>query len=360
MFKILVDARMIRSSGIGVYINNLLQIILGDNRNYQFSLLGAKEDLNHFSNFRNVSIIDCNVSIYSIKEQIELIKVISTGYDLVWSPHYNIPIFTSANTKLLVTIHDIFHLKHDINQNSISKKLYANFMFRSLSKKADKIICVSKFTKNELMKKVNVKSTSKIEVIYNGVDSEWFKQSRKKREPYIIYVGNVKPHKNLTNLISAFKLVYNDIPHNLIIIGKKEGFITSDNFVIESAAELGNRVVFTGYLEDNEMRQMVSDADFMVYPSIYEGFGLPPLEAMACGCPVIASEIASIPEVCGDNVEYINPFDIKDIANKLVFLANNSQRKLELSNKGLAHSRGFNWKQSSEDTLKVIREVLEQ
>ncbi|MEW4241085.1 glycosyltransferase family 1 protein [Priestia megaterium] len=358
MYKILIDARMVKSSGIGVYIDKLLEFILQNNTDYQISLLGSEAELVKFLSFRNVSIIKCDSPIYSIKEQITMMKIGLKGFDLVWSPHYNIPVFSS--TKLLVTVHDVFHLKHEINQNNFSKKIYANAMFKSLSKRATKIICVSNFTKNELLENVKVKNKSKVKVIYNGIDSEWFQQIREMKEPYIIYVGNVKPHKNLTNLISAFKLVKNEISHKLIIVGKKEGFITSDNLVVSLAEELGDKVQFTGYLEDKEMRQMVANADFMVYPSLYEGFGLPPLEAMACGCPVIASEIASIPEVCSDKVEYINPYDIKDIANKLVYMANNTQRKQELSENGIKYSKQFSWEQSAQETFNVIKEVLEK
>lgn len=322
MKNITVDARMIHSSGIGTVIQNVLERLIPMCQQYHFYLLGDLNALSRYPFFSlpNVSGISCTAPIYSIKEQWELWRKIPKDTDLLWSPHYNIPIFYSG--KLLVTVHDLFHLAMPQYVHGFHKKAYAKYMFHKVAQKAAAVICVSNFTKHELCKYTDI-SPEKLHVIYNGIDDFWFHPDLNAKpiyaKPYILYVGNVKPHKNLKNLILAFSLIKDEIPHDLLIVGKKEGFITGDSEVIRLAEQLGNRVQFTGFVSNETLRQYYHDADMFVFPSLYEGFGLPPLEAMVAGCSrILCSNISVIREICQDNVLYFDPLNIKDIAQKLV------------------------------------------
>lgn len=353
--KIGIDVRMIKSSGIGRVIENILKRIIPRNTEWKFILLGRKYELLSygFSQFGNVMIIDCNSPIYSCSEQIELYRKIPKGIDLFWSPHYNIPLFYRG--KLIVTVHDVFHLAMLHGIKNIHKRFYAKMLFYSLSKKADKIICVSHFTANELMKYVNI-NEKKVSVIYNGIDEKWFhikKQKKPHIKKYILYIGNIKPHKNLVRLLKAFQMLQEQIPHDLILVGKKEGFITGDN-QIERLKINKERVFFTGYVSEETLEQYLVYADLMVFPSLYEGFGLPPLEAMACGCPVATSNAAAIPEICEDYVTYFDPYDINDIAEKILLISNNpiEDRK---SPKGMTK---FNWDKEIIKYENIIKNVI--
>jgi glycosyltransferase involved in cell wall biosynthesis len=354
MKKLIVDARMIDSSGIGTYIENVLSRIINNKLNFKIILLGEKEKLAH--KFPEVEIIECSSSIYGVKEQLDFIKKTPKEYDLFWSPHYNIPVFSKK--KLLVTIHDFFHLDMPEFVQGFEKKLYARLMFNRVSKRASEIITVSNFSKKQSA--VHLGKNNNVNVIYNGVDQKWFEleKDKNKEKSYILFVGNVKPHKNLKNLIKAYELVKNDIVEDLVIVGKKEGFITGDSYISSLNSDLLKRITFTGYVSDAELKDWVCNAKALVFPSIYEGFGLPPLEAMACGTPVITSDAASLPEVCKDASVYFDPYNIEDIAEKLKSTLNNEELLTLLSTKGKKQATKFTWEDSVNKHVEVIERLL--
>ncbi|SFG94489.1 glycosyltransferase family 4 protein [Sporolactobacillus nakayamae] len=354
---ICIDMRMKNNSGIGRYITNIVDFVIRDMQNVEFCLLGDNDSLYQYKDFANVTIIKCSSKIYSISEQIEIIRKIPKNTLLFWSPHYNIPLFYRGN--LLVTIHDLFHISMKEYVKGFIKKTYAKVMFKMISKKANKIMVVSKFTKAELMKFVSYKKEDII-ITYNGVDQTWFHSEAKPVDnpPYLLYVGNIKPHKNLIKLIEGFEIIKHKIPHNLIIVGKKDGFITGDSRVNEFASKNINRIQFTGYVTDKELNKLFNNADIFVFPSLYEGFGLPPLEAMAKGIPVAASNIPPIKEICGDNAIYFNPYDEYSIARSIYKLINNQDLKEKLSIEGKIHAAEFTWAKSAIITEKVIADIL--
>lgn len=357
---IAIDLRMLHASGIGTVIQNLVPLVISLYSNIKFYLLGKRRDIELFSwaYNENTEIINCNSSIYTVSEQIELFRKIPKNISLFWSPHYNIPIFYSG--KLLVTVHDVFHIAMPEYIDGLHRRLYARGMFVALKHKANKIICDSQFTSNELMRLTGIDS-SKIRVIYPGVDAMWFSIQKKARphlKPYLLFVGNVKPHKNLVRLVEAYEILMEKIPHDLVIVGKKEGFITEDKVVQEKALKLNHRIHFTGYVTDNLLRQYFMHADTLVLPSLYEGFGLPALEAMACGCPVVASNAASLPEVCGDAAYYVAPDNIESITDGIYKVITDETLRKSLSEKGFERAKLFNWEKSAKEHLKVFEDVL--
>ncbi|MCZ8523112.1 MULTISPECIES: glycosyltransferase family 4 protein [Paenibacillus] len=354
-----VDVRMINASGIGTYISNLLPLIIESNPEIHFYLLGDSSSIERKQwNLSNISVIKMQSPIYSIAEQKEFTRKIPKDINLFWSPHFNIPLFYRG--KLIVTIHDLFHLANP-KFTTVPQRIYAKIFFNALRKKADKIMFVSEFSRSEYTKYLG--ASSKDCVTHIGVDSSWLhftKLGKCNNKPFILYVGNVKPHKNLMSLLSAYERIADKVIHDLIIVGKKEGFITGDTQVSKKAEMLGERVKFTGYIEESTLKNYFSNADLLVFPSFYEGFGLPPLEAMAVGCPTVVSTAASIPEVCADASLYFDPHDAGSIAEKILLVLNDNEIRGELILKGKERAALFTWEKCAAKTNELIRGVLEQ
>jgi glycosyltransferase involved in cell wall biosynthesis len=261
---------------------------------------------------------------------------------------------------MMVTVHDVYHLAMGPMVGGIHKRLYARFMFRRLVRQAREILAVSQFTRDELVRWTGT-TAEKIQVIPNGVDESWFKVKRRFRphpKPYLLFVGNIKPNKNLVRLLDAFGKLKNRIPHDLVLVGKKEGFLTGDRMVLEKARLMEDRVHFTGNVDEVLLGQYYAFADLMVFPSLYEGFGLPALEAMACGVPVAASKAASIPEVCGKAAVYFDPLDSEDMAEKILRPTVKGPFRQGMVRKGLQQAKGFNWDKSAKKTNLVIDHLL--
>ena len=352
---------MMWSSGIGSYIRNLVPRVIQSRPDTRFYLLGRPQEMGRWKGFARgprIEWIEMTSEIFTLAEQFELSRKIPKATDLFWSPNYNFPLLYRG--KLMVTVHDVFHLANPRFVRGIHRKLYARSMFNRLVRRADAILCVSRFTRQELLRLAGGDGR-KMFVVHNGVDEAWFKGARKKSprtQPYLLFVGNVKPHKNLGRLLEAFDLLKGRIPHNLIIVGKKDGFITGDKEVVRRAERFGKRVQFTGVLSDEKLRGIYAAADLLVFPSLYEGFGLPPLEAMACGTPVACSRAASLPEVCGNAVQYFDPQDSEDIAKKVLKLIKDEKRKKDLKSKGLKRVKVFSWDKCAIETCGFIHKLL--
>lgn len=361
MKTLTIDCRMINSSGIGTYIQNLIPRVINQLHDLSFNLICDTNELNQldWTQTPNVQLIHSVASIYSIREQLELILKISRGTDLLWATNYNIPFFYPG--KLIVTVHDVAHLVLPEYRRNFLKRNYSNIMFKKVAKKANAIICISKFTASELKKYVDPRLDRKINVIHNGIDNSWFhikKLNNPFKEPYLLYVGNVKPHKNLSRLVKAFAMLINRIHHNLVIVGKREGFITGDEKVHYMSKNLKDRIKFTGRVTDEELKQYYIHADALIFPSTYEGFGFPPLEAMACGCPTLVSNVASIPEICGDASLYFKPTDVNNVSDRILqFIRNKSQMEMIIK-RGIKQARKFSWNSAAEKTIEIINGLL--
>jgi len=359
---IVVDARMIDASGIGVYLVNILTEL---GNSFQVTLLGNRVKLAKFK--FTAEIIEFDVPIYTINEQVSLRNLIP-ACDLFWSPHYNIPLLPIKAKKRVVTIHDVFHLAYS-EQLSFSQRIYSKIVINAAVRLSDMIITVSNFSKNELKLYTGVES-SKVNVISNGVKSSTapkdFELTGEKYgifKNYILFVGNVKPHKNLKNLLAAYLLLDSSIQerYKIVIVGKKDGFITGDAKLfdwIEQNSGLKNNIIFTGFVADADMDTLYHNASLFVFPSIYEGFGLPPIEAMSNGCPVIVSDRSCMPEICGDAAIYFNPFDEKQISEKMTDVLTSESLQNNLRERGKFITEKYNWKTSASQHVDLFCNLL--
>jgi glycosyltransferase involved in cell wall biosynthesis len=317
--KIAVDARMINMSGIGTYIQNLMK-----NDCYDVAL-GKESEIKNVDD--KIEVIDFNASIYGIKEQLKFPyrKLKKENIDVLHVPHYNVPIFYKG--KMVVTIHDLIHLIHPEFLPNKFAYFYAKFMIWIALKKAKKIITVSQSTKNDILARFKV-NPDKIEVIPNGVGEEFVNKDRKdieylydkfnipKDKKILMYVGNLKPHKNLERLLEAYSKTKTKDDTCLVLVGKafEKYNVLGDR---ESKLCIKEKVIHTGIVTQEELVDLYNLADLFIFPSLYEGFGLPILEALSCGTPVICSNTSSMPEVGGDNTEYFDPYNENELTNKI-------------------------------------------
>lgn len=353
MKKLVVDVRMINNSGIGRYIACLMHEFRVHQDEFDLFTLGRETDLTDFSWFKKKKHIELRSKVFSLKEQIELVvKVPRT--DIFWTPHFNIPILPIRTKHLVSTVHDVYQLANN-KQFSLSQRLYLKGVFYAIAQKASLVFTVSDFSKSEISKYSGIKK-DKIERAYLG-SPELPIPNNKINENYVLYVGNVKPNKNLKNALKAFSEIQPFFPNlKFYIIGKKEGFRSGDSD-IQKFISNNSYVRFTGFISDQELSNYYNSAKVFLFPSLYEGFGIPILEAMKYNIQIISSNLASIPEVGGDAIHYVNPYSVADIAKRLNEVLSGErkisnqvmQKQLEL----------FSWEKTAEIHLNYLKKLIQ-
>jgi len=368
---IVFDGRMLFSSGIGTYIRNLLKGLFASGCLLEKILLSNDKKAIGWAeeNLPGVAIQTMNSPIYSISEQFEMLKHQGNSKSIFWSPHYNIPLFTRQ--RLVVTVHDALHLAMPEIVGGLHKRFYAKWMFNAVLRKADLIFCDSQFTANEMTRLLRADPKT-FHVVPLGVENHFFSISKgacPHSHPFFLYVGNVKPHKNLKRLVQAFNEMQGSIPHHLIIVGKRQGFITGDRSLEEELKKSASNIFFTEEISNEELDQYYTHAECLIQPSLYEGFGFTPLEAMACGIPVLSSNKASLPEVCGlefhsddgncqGSTIYFNPLDIEQIKEKiLLFTSLDSFQRARMVQNGLSQARRFSWEACIKQKIAIINQA---
>lgn len=343
--KIAMDARMIKMSGIGTYIQHLMKAGIYD------VALGNENEIKEFS--ADVNIIDYDCKIYGFKEQLRFPyrKLKKSKPDILHIPHYNVPIFYRG--RLFVTIHDLTHL---ILPEILPNKLayyYAKIMLWIAVHKAEKIFTVSENTKKDILHFFNI-NPEKIIVTYNGVDLAEFKKKTEKEYEYLydkysipknkkvlMYVGNLKPHKNLRRLLEAFNGIDEIENTVLILVGKAFDNHKVDDY--EKIYGIRDKVIHTGLVSQTELIDFYNLADLFVFPSLYEGFGIPPLEAMACGTPVVCSNSSSLPEVVGDAAYLFNPENVEEMKDAINTILSDKEERDKLVINGRYRCKMFKW-----------------
>lgn len=287
-------------------------------------------------------------------EQIELPKYLkSIGSPLLINLMSTAPIFYSNK---IYTLHDITFIRFPKNF-SWKFRCFYKIMIPYMLKTSKKIITVSNFSKNEISNYYTI-NKDKISVVYNGIKVSFMSPLEKKKAKtpnYFLTVSSISENKNLTRLIKAFNLI-NNANIRLYIVGGLN--LTNFNEVKEIKELLSSKnIVFKGRVSDEELVSLYKNANSFLFPSLYEGFGIPPLEAQGSGCPVLLSSIASLKEVYGDSALYCDPLDINDIHSKITMLYNDSELRAELSIKGNLNIKKYSWHNSAKSLLSIINSV---
>jgi glycosyltransferase involved in cell wall biosynthesis len=277
------------------------------------------------------------------------------------------PVFVGplvAPCPVVTTIHDLSfirfpHLFHPAN------RFYLTVMTRLSARRARRLIAVSEHAASEAVHLLGV-PRGKIDVVYHGVDPAFrplpadriaaFRERQGLPHRFLLFVGTLEPRKNLRNLIEAFSRVY-DGRSQLVLVGGK-GWLYDDLFARVAELNLNGAVQFTGYVGSEDLPLWYNAATALAYPSLYEGFGMPVTEAQACGTPVLTSNTSSLPEAAGDAALLVDPHDVEDIAAGLNRILDDHALRGDLSERGLAHARGFRWSRTARETVQVYHRAL--
>lgn len=287
------------------------------------------------------------------------------GVDLVHSTAYAAPLL--KRKPLVVTIHDMTPFIYPQFHTPENCQLVMRNVLRA-SRRAARIIAVSESTKKDVMRLLHLPE-KRIAVIHEGVgrifhprrDPRCWSRIKHRfliREPFLLGVGSVEPRKNFQRVIAVFAALKRQrrIPHQLVIVGGS-GWRNGGIHAFVEEEGLAGEVVFTGYLEEADVAELYRRCELFLYPSLYEGFGLPVLEAMSCGAPVVTSNVSSMPEVGGDAVVYVNPEDTFELYEAVTGLIENQFRLLQLSAAGSRRASRFSWTKTAKRTLEVYESV---
>lgn len=352
-----VDARMLRSTGIGTYLRALLPRVLTRLPEARFCLLGDPEALarERLSGDGRVEIRPLRAGIYGPAEQPELWFGTPRETRVFWAPHVNAPL--AGPGRLLVTIHDAFYANPPPGAAPRwDKQLYLELMFRGVRRRAEAILCDSAFTRDELLAHAGP-FRCPLHVVPIGIAPEWFDRPalpRPRPGPYLLYLGNLKPHKNLPRALAAFGKIADQVPHDFVLAGPGD----AEALRRELPPRVALRVHFLGVIPDDELKAYVAHAAGLVLVSLYEGFGLPPVEAMALGVPSLVSRAASLPEVCGDAALYCDPLSVADIARGLATLLGDETERARLAERGPRRARELDWERCADQTSAVLQSLL--
>ena len=375
--KIGIDARLWSETGVGRYIRNLvweLEKLDKENQYVLFVKKGFKsedsirqaQDMLGFKNDR-WRIVETDVHWHSVKEQLAFPQVLyKENLDLMHFTYFSLPVF--YNRPFVVTIHDLIINHFPTGKASTLpsplyhlKRIGYNFVIEYAVKNSQKIIVPLNAVKDDVMQTFNV-SENRIAVTYEGSSSLRATRSnlnKKEIDSYFLYVGNAYPHKNLERLIEAFDLFTQTTKGEvkLVLVGKDDYFYKRIRAKIEQ--KKGENVVFKHNVSDEELFALYSHAKAFISPSLMEGFGLPPLEAMSASCPVLLSDIPSFNEVCQDAALYFDPTKTHSLQEQLqVMYTMDHKRREEYIRKGLERVKQFSWKRMAEQTLNIYESSI--
>lgn len=372
--KIAIDARMYgKGFGLARYVETLVHGLEKYTSPFSFILYMKPEAIEQYrASGGTFDVIEAPYQWYGWEEQTAFLSLLNKGtYNLVHFPHWNVPI--GYRGRFVVTIHDLtmFHFsRYEATTRSYPvfwlKDRVHRMVVKHAVRQAREIITTSQFTKSDIASTLDI-ANEKISVIYQApsvlagnIESWEVLQSKyDMRRPYVLYVGAAYPHKNLKRLVDAWKIIAENFSgHELILIGKPSEFYADLLLYIEKMNIPNVRTI--GFVEDENLSLFYAHAEAVVFPSLYEGFGLPPLEAMMEGTPVISSNASCLPEVLGEAAYYVDPEDSNHIAQGISAVLGNADIQAELRIKGRAHARSFSSELFVKNTLEVYTKALDQ
>jgi glycosyltransferase involved in cell wall biosynthesis len=366
--RIAIDARKLRDYGIGTYVRNLLRELARQDRDTDYVVICRPEDRPLVGALgENFRIVPEAAPPYSLAEQVRVpLDLRRQGVELFHEPHYVLPPLTPC--RAVVTIHDCIHLRFPQYLPTRGAYAYARLFLWSATRQADRVITVSEASKRDILDYFHI-PPEKIEVIYNGIDERFLtpppeEEVVRVREryqldaPFLLYAGNIKPHKNLERLVQAFGLLrrdgFDDL--RLLLIGDEISKYAPLRHAVHQH-RLHKHVRFFGFVSDQTLAALYRLASVFVFPSLYEGFGLPPLEAMASGTPVVTSNVSSLPEVVGDAALLVDPYDPEAIAGGIRMVLTDPGLRAALRERGLRRVREFSWERSVRRVREIYAEV---
>ena len=357
--KLSYDVRMVANSGIGTQIQNVLERMVRSEI-FDLTLLGNPEKIAAYAPGFQGAVVDWDPPIYSLQEQ-----RMPRQEGIILSPHYNVTLKYLSQT--VVVLHDLIHL-HSDEFNRPHYRLYANLMLRSVAKRARRVVTVSKFTANDFLSRFP-RGLNRTLINLNGLDHKVFKKPQTAEvkafrekyslpESFVLTVGIGKRHKNVDFVIRSLAPLWESGELKTPLVmggsgGRLPEYITQE-FQKNNALE---HIQVLPRLEVEEMRLMYAAAKLLIMPSLIEGFGFPVAEAMACGTPVLSSNMSSLPEVGGEAAVYFNPRDSRDFCDKLGNLLKDSDELKKLAGLGLKRAKVFNWSTHYENLEKILLEV---
>ena len=372
--KIVIDGRWVKQTGIGRYVERTTEELLKlDKQNDYVFLIRDKERKKYsLDSYKNVKMVTANYRWFTFGEQLGLLKIInSLKPDLVHFPNFAYPVLYTR--KFVLTVHDLTLFEYKtINSSRNTRLVYEikhlamRFAFWMGAHRAKFVIVPTEFVKRQIVKKYRL-NPERVCVTHEASDGRLAATGKidlKKfsiTKPFLLCVGNAYPHKNLERLVEAFAKIVDEhkLDIQLVIAGKKDVFHERvEAEVVKDKLE--DRVVFTDYVTDAELAGLYEKAELYVFPSLSEGFGLPGLEAMAYGLPVVSSNATCLPEVYGDAAEYFDPLSVDDMASVIAKLYNDKKRQAELIKSGKEQIKKFSWEETARKTLAVYKKVLGQ
>jgi glycosyltransferase involved in cell wall biosynthesis len=362
--KVTIDARWL-AGGIGTYTKELLAGICQSPDGFEVQAITRQRDAKLVAQWcPRVKVV--NMPTYTLGEQLA-VPWAAKGCDLLHIPHYNAPLLHRG--PLLVSILDLIHITDPVYSRSLRSWVYARPMLNLVARKAEHIVTLSEYSKAQIVEHLGV-TPSKVTAIYCGVNGKFRCVDRKEayaavsdtlriREPYLLFVGSLKPHKNIFTLLQAFALLRkrHDIRQRLLIVGDDAHW---KSLLLEECSRLGihDTTTFVPYVSQELLPKVYAAADLLVMPSTIEGFGLPVLEAMASGTPVVCSRAASLPEVAGDAALYFDPTSAEELAEKMEELLNSGELQESLRAKGLERAKQFTWEKSTRKHVELYQRML--
>ncbi len=366
--RVAIDVRKLRDFGIGTYVRNLLRQLSRIDRETDYVLLCGSRDAGLAASLgENFRAVTQKAPNYSFREQLLVpLSLKRTGATLFHAPHYVLPPLTPC--RAIVTIHDCIHLRFPQYLPNRLAYVYARAQLWSATSRARRVLTVSQTSKQDIVRFFDVPE-SKVTVIPNAIDERFrrtpaeadlvrVRERYQLPERFIMYAGNVKPHKNLERLIDAFLAVrrrgFDDL--GLLLSGSEVSHYATLRRAVHRY-NLHKHVRFLGYQTTDTLAVLYRLADVFVFPSLYEGFGLPPLEAIASGTPVVASNVSSLPEVLGDAAVLVDPLDATAVADGITRVLEDADLRADLRRKGLARAGRFSWEQSVQRIRRIYEEI---
>ncbi len=361
--RLVIDGRHLYISGIGTYTNNLLTTYANLAMPLPTCVLAKKQYTKSLQANFPFQIQTFNPSIYSVKEQFRFLSITKSS-DLLHVPHYNAPLLFQG--KLIVTLHDLCHIALKEFFSSPLQRAYSSSFLPLILKKANHIITVSQFSKNEILRYFPKIKEEKITTIPLGRDEFFFPRDPESSKivrakyglakDYFITVGNYKEHKNLDGLLRIYKKAMQqnrELP-DLAFVGQgnAKGVYMQSLFAYITRNRMQDKVHFISNVSYNDLPYLYTEAKALLFPSLYEGFGLPLLEAMSCETPIICSNRASIPEVVGDAAYILPPEDIESWVNALLTIENTQ----EYVAKARKQRAKFSWNTAAEQHIAIYNQ----